>query len=489
MDQSLRLQTTKSIFWVSIERIGQQLLQLIIFIILARLLTPKDFGLIAMLSIFLTLSQTFIEGGLGQALIRKLEITDEDRSTVFWYNLFLAILFYLILFFSARSIAIFYNQEKLVLLLRVLGLKVIFSSFFIIQRSEMTQKLDFKRQTYTILPAVLIGGLLSIIFAYLGFGVWSLVVNSMVVELVSGILLWFLNPIKILFIFSKASFKELFGFGSKLLISGLIATLYDNIYKIIIGKFYDVKTLGFFSQSQQITSLASTNLVGITSKVTYPMLAKIQDDPIRLKNGIKDILQLSTIIIAPVMALLFIFANPFLRIVLGKEWVNATFYIQILCLSGLVYHIHDLNLNVLKILGKSNLFLKLEVIKKIVFLIVIAISFNFGINGLLIGSVLISYLGLYVNSFYTSKNIKYNIIEQMTDFLQVIIRLIPMIIFSISIQYFFTINNFILLASSILGSIVVYVSTYIILKDKFFYLISDILKSYFKSIKKAENNI
>ncbi len=477
MNQSLRLQTTKSIFWVSVERLGQQLLQLIIFIFLARILSPNDFGLIAMLSVFLSLAQTFIDGGLGQALIRKIEITNEDRSTVFWFNLILAIFFYLILFFSAKYIADFYKQEKLIFLLRVLGLKVIFSSLFIIQRSEMTQKLNFKHQTFTILPSVLLGGIVSIIFAYNGFGVWSLVINSMIVEIVSGTLLWYSNPVKILFIFNKKSFNELFGFGSKLLISGLITTVYENVYKIIIGKFYEVKILGYFSQAQQITSLASTNLVGIISKVTYPMLAKIQDDPIRLKNGTKDILKLSTIIIAPIMTLLFIFANPFLQIVLGKEWVNATFYIQILCFSGVVYHIHDLNLNILKILGKSNLFLKLEFVKKISFTIIIAISFNYGINGLLIGSVILSFIGLYTNSYYTSKNIDYNIVEQMIDFLTAFSRIIPMLIFSLLLSYYINISNITELIFIILSSLTVYAATFYFYKDKLHYLIKEIIKS------------
>ena len=485
MNHSLRTQTTKSIFWVSLERIGQQFLQLIIFIILARILSPNDFGLIAMLSVFLSIAQTFIDGGLGQALIRKIEITNEDRSTVFWFNLILAIVFYVILYFSANSIAAFYKQEKLITLLRVLGLKVVFSSLFIIQRSEMTQKLNFKSQTFTILPSVLIGGIVSIIFAYNGFGVWSLVINSMIVEIVSGILLWYSNPVKILFLFNKKSFNELFGFGSKLLISGFITTIYENIYKIIIGKFYEVKILGYYSQAQQITSIASTNLVGITSKVTYPMLAKIQDDPVRLKSGTKDILKLSTIIIAPIMTLLFVFANPFLKIVLGKEWVNATFYIQILCLSGLVYHIHDLNLNILKILGKSNLFLKLEFIKKISFTIIIAIGFNYGINGLLVSSVILSYIGLYTNSYYTSKNINYNLLEQMFDFLNVFVRIIPMLTFSLLFQYFINITNIFELIFIILSSLIIYAATFIFYKDNLHFLIKGIIKSFF--VKKLED--
>ena len=480
MNNSLRSQTTKSIFWVSVERLGQQFLQLLIFIILARLLTPSDFGLIAMLSVFLTLSQTFIDGGLGQALIRKLEITNEDRCTVFWFNFILAVIFYLILFFSASSVAKFYNQEKLTLLLKVLGLKVLFSSLFIIQRSEMTQKLDFKKQALTIIPSVIIGGVTAIIFAYLGFGVWSLVINSLIVEVLSGILLWYFNPFKILFLFNKDSFRDLFGFGSKLLISGLIATLYDNIYKIVIGKFYDIRSLGFYSQSQQITSLASTNLVGITSRVTYPMLAKIQHDPQRLKSGVKDILQLSTIIIAPVMILLFIFAHPFLVIFLGKNWVNATYYIQILTLSGLVYHIHDLNLNVLKVLGKSNLFLKLEIIKKFFVTIVIIVALNFGINGLMIGSVIISYVGLYTNSFYTSRNINYGLIEQMTDFIYVLIRSIPMLLFASIIQYLFSIDNLLYLTLSIIISLFIYFLSFFLIKDKLFFTLKDMIKSYLK---------
>ncbi|MEX1122500.1 MAG: lipopolysaccharide biosynthesis protein, partial [Balneolales bacterium] len=423
---SLRSEASKGVIWVTVERFGQQILQAVIFVILARLLTPEDFGLVAMLMIFFALSQTFVDSGLGQAMIREKEITDQDRATVFWFNLFLSVAFYGLLYVSAPAIALFFERPELTDLTRVMGLSVIFYGIAIVQRSELTQMLQFKKQAMAQVPAVVISGVVSVTMAYAGYGVWALATQYLLIALCSSILLWVVHPAKIAMQWNRESFVRLFGFGYKLLLSGLLNTSYMHIYKLVIGKFFATATLGLYTQAKNLQKMASQSLVGVIQKVTYPLLSKTNGDPDRMKRGYRQVIQASSFVIFPGMILLILLADPIMVNVLGEQWQPAAPFLQILCLSGMFYHLHAINLNILKVVGRSDLFLKLEVIKKVNTTVAIVVGLQFGIYGLLIGQVISSYFALVINTYYTARFLNYSIYEQVQDVLKVLILSLPM---------------------------------------------------------------
>ncbi len=452
---SLKTQASKGFIWVAIERFGQQILQSVIFVILARLLSPEDFGLVAMLMIFFEVGQTFVDSGMGQSLIRKEEITDQDRSTVFWFNLLVSFIFYGLIYMGAPYIADFYSRPELIDLTRVMGLSIIFFGIAIIQRSEMTQQLQFKKQAYAQIPAMVIAGTLSIIMAYNGYGVWALATQYLLVAFCSSLILWMLQPSVIEFKFNKNSFNELFGFGYKLLISGIISTIYQHVYKLVIGKYFLASTLGYYTQAKKMQDLASKNLVGIIQKITYPLLAKAGKEPERLKRGYRQVIQLSSFLIFPGILLLIILAEPIVVFVLGPQWAPSIPFLQIVCVSGILYHLHSINLNILKVLGRSDLFLKLEIIKKVNTTIAILIGLQFGIYGLLIGQVISSYIALIINTYYTAKFLDYTIAEQAKDVLKVLLLSFPMVLTIGSLSYFFPAKSvvFLILYLGLAGAI------------------------------------
>ena len=452
---SLGVKAGRGFLWTALERFGQQFVSGITFIILARLLTPEVFGLAGMLMIFFAISQSFIDSGMGQALIREKEITDQDRSTVFWLNLFLSVLFYTILFLAAPYISNFYNQPELTNLTRVMGLTVIFNGLAIIQRSELTQKLEFKKQAYAQVPALIFASTVSIIMANLDYGVWALAAQYILVAFCSSLLLWLLAPAKILLTWSKESFSRLFGFGYKLLVSGLLNTTFDHIYKLIIGKFFMVATLGFYTQAQKLQNLASQSLVGVIQKVTYPLLSKTANDDKRLKQAYRKVIQGSSSLVFPSMIMLIILAEPIMRYVLGEEWLPAAPLLQLLCLSGLLYHLHAINLNVLKVMGRSDLFLKLEIIKKVNITVAIVVGFQFGLYGLLIGQVVSSYVALIINTYYTAKFLNYSASEQFLDVFKVLLLTLPMASLVYAVMSFHELSSFLeLLGISILSGLI-----------------------------------
>lgn len=463
---SLKTEATKGVIWVAIERFGQQFLQAAIFIILARLLTPEDFGLVAMLIIFFAISQSFVDSGLGQALIREKKITDQDRATVFWFNLILSLLFYGLLYISAPFIAMFYERPELTNLTRVMGFSVIFYGIAIVQRSELTQMLEFKKQAFAQIPAVFIAGIVSVTMAYMGYGVWALAAQYILLALFSSVLLWVVQPATIILNWNRESFNRLFGFGYKLLLSGLLNTTYQHIYKLVIGKFFMASVLGYYTQAQNLKSIASKTIVGIIQKVTYPLLSKTSDNTQRMKGAYRQVIQSSSFMIFPGILLLFIFAEPIMILVLGKQWQPASPFLQILCVSGMLYHLHAINLNVLKVLGRSDLFLKLEIIKKVNTTIAIIVGLQFGIWGLLIAQVITSYIALWINTFYTARFLDYSIFEQAKDVFSVLLLAIPMSFIAGVLVYHYSIDSLWMLLFALSGSAIIYFVTNLVYRTE-----------------------
>jgi len=421
LPKNLKQQFTKGILWSAIERFSAQGIQFILGIILARILLPKDYGLIGMLTIFLAVSITFVDSGFAAALVQKKDRDEKDYSTVFYFNILVALVFYLALFFTAPLIANFYNQPLLVSLTRVIGLTVVVNSFAVVQRAKFTINIDFKTQTKASIFSTIISGTTGVYLAYKGYGVWSLVVQALIKSILNVTILWYYSKWLPLEGFHIDRFKRLFSFGSKLLVTGLINTVYNNIYLIIIGKVFSADNLGFYTRAKQLSDFPSSNITGILQSVTFPILSKIQDDEDRLKHTYKKIIKMSALIIFPLMIALAALASPFIRFVLTEKWINIVWMLQLLCFAGMWYPIHALNLNILAVKGRSDLCLRLEIIKKIIITIVLIITIPMGLEAMIIGQIVTSYISLIINTYYTKQIIDYGFLEQMSDLLKILL--------------------------------------------------------------------
>ena len=461
MSDSLRSKTVKGVVWSSIERFSTQGVQFLIMIIMARLLTPKDYGLIGMLAIFLAVAQSLIDSGFSQALIRKQDRTDVDNSTVFYFNIVVSSALYLILFIAAPFVADFYNQPELTSVMRVVCLGVILNSLAVVQRALLTVRIDFKTQAKASLSAAVISGCIGIVLAYCGFGVWSLVVQQLLNLSVNTLLLWIFSKWRPIAVFSWKSFHELFAFGSKMLASGLLDTLYRNIYPIVIGKLFSASSLGHYTRAQQFSEFPSSNVTGIIQRVTYPILCGIQDETERLEAVYRKFLKLSAFIIFPLMIGMSAVARPFIDIVLGTQWGFCGQLLQIICFAMMWYPIHAINLNLLQVKGRSDLFLRLEIIKKILGITVLCITAPFGLVVMCYGQIFNSIVALVINTYYTSKLINVGFIRQMKDLLPTILLSLIMFWAILLVNGFIEVNMHRLVIGVLVGIIVYASGSYI----------------------------
>ena len=465
MSDSLKLKTVKGVVWSSIERFSMQGVQFLIMIIMARLLTPKDYGLIGMLAIFLAVAQSLIDSGFSQALIRKQDRTDVDNSTVFYFNIVVSSALYLTLFIAAPFVADFYNQPELTSVMRVVCLGVILNSLAVVQRALLTVRIDFKTQAKASLSAAVISGCIGIVLAYCGFGVWSLVVQQLLNLSVNTLLLWIFSKWRPIAVFSWKSFHELFAFGSKLLASGLLDTLYRNIYPIVIGKLFSASNLGHYTRAHQFSEFPSSNVTGIIQRVTYPILCGIQDETERLEAVYRKFLKLSAYVVFPLMIELSAVARPFIDIVLGTQWGFCGQLLQIICFAMMWYPIHAINLNLLQVKGRSDLFLRLEIIKKILGITVLCITAPFGLVVMCYGQIFNSIVALVINTYYTGKLINVGFIRQMKDLLPTILLSLTMFGAILLVNGYIEANIYRLVIGVLVG-IIVYASGSYIFKFK-----------------------
>lgn len=413
----LKQKARSGILWSSIERFSAQGVQFVLGIIIARILSPSDYGLVGMIAIFLAISDTFVQSGFVLALVRKKDSDDLDYSTVFYFNIVVACVCYCLLFFLAPAVSRFYNQILLIDILRVASLILIINSFTIVQRAKLVASIDFKTKTKASLSSIVISGVVGIVAAYFGFGVWALVVQSLLRGLIEGIVLWSISRWNPLFVFSYSRFKKLFSFGSKMLISSLLDTVFKNIYAIVIGKIYSANTLGFYTRARQFSEFPSSNITSVLSRVTFPVLSQLQDDDDKLRSAYTKMIKLSALVVFPLMMGLAALAQPVVSLVLTDKWSEVAWMLQLLCFGMMWYPIHAINLNVITVKGKSGLFLKLEIAKKILISIMLIVSIPFGIKAMILGQIVTSYLSLLINTYYTDKMINYSFRKQLYDLL------------------------------------------------------------------------
>lgn len=413
--EPLRKKTLRGVSWSFIDNIASSGIIFLVGLILARILSPEEFGLIGMITIFIAVSNSIIDSGFSSALIRKNNIQNRDYTTVFLTNLAVSILLYSLLYISAPIISRFYNVVALISITRAIGLVLIFNAFGIVQRTILVKEIDFKTQAKVSVLASVGSGVIGIIMALNEFGVWSLVMQQLSRQFLSSLFLWVFSKWTPKWEFSIQSFTELFGFGSKLMLSGIISTTFQHIYYLIIGKFYNSYLLGQYTRAEQFKNIFSQNLTSIIQRVSYPALSSIQDQAERLRNAYKKIIKISMLVTFACMLGMAAIAKPLIFILIGEKWEIAVIYLQIMCFAGMLYPLHAINLNMLQVKGRSDLFLKLEIYKKLLILLPVSLGIVFGIEYLLIGSVFNSFISYLLNSYYSGIMINYSSKQQLID--------------------------------------------------------------------------
>jgi O-antigen/teichoic acid export membrane protein len=401
------------VIWSAIERFSVQGIQFVVQIIMARLLMPRDFGIVAMLAIFIAISQTFIDSGFSSALIQKKDRNETDFSTVFYFSIATGIMFYFILFFTAPLIATFYNTPELVFLTKIVALNLVVGAFSIVPRAKLTSQINFKTQAKASLVAVLISGIIGIWMAHVGYGVWALVFQSLLYNGINTLLLWILSRWFPKLQFSGLAFKTLFSFGSKLLFSGLLDTIYRNMYTLVIGKKFSKEDVGYFSRADMFAQFPSSNISLVINRATFPLMCEMQDDDTNLIIFFEKTLRLTMYIVFPLMMGIAALSGPFVRFFLTEKWEPVIILLQILCISYMLYPIHGINLALLQAKGRSDLFLRLEIMKKAVGIAVLAFTLPMGILPICIGTIFSGIISLYINAFFTKKFFHIGLIKQL----------------------------------------------------------------------------
>lgn len=415
MSESLKSKAVHGAKWSFIDNIANLGVTFLVGLVLARLLTPAEYGIIAMIAIFIAISTSIIDSGFSNALIRKVRIERIDYNTVFYFNLVVSITLYIILYAAAPSISVFFKESVLEDVLRVLGWVLVINAFGIIPRTILVRNIDFKTQTKVSVISSVVSGVVGISMAILGWGVWSLVWQQLSRQFLNSLFLWMFCKWIPVWEFSLKSFREMFNFGYKLLLSGLIDTIYKNIYYIIIGRFYSSAQLGQYTRAEQFNTIFSSNLTTVVQRVSYPVLSSIQEEPERLREAYRRVIKLTMLVTFACMLGLAAVAKPLIVFLIGEKWLPAVGFLQIICFSGMLYPLHAINLNILQVKGRSDLFLKLEIIKKIIAVVPIVLGIFYGIEYMLWGSVFTSFIAYFLNSYYSAGLIHYSTKDQVKD--------------------------------------------------------------------------
>lgn len=455
MSDSIKHQAVKGVMWSAVERFSVQGIQFILTIVIARLVLPSDYGLIAMLSIFLSIAQVFVDSGFSNALIQKKDRTETDFSTVFYFNILISIIIYILLYISAPYIATFYKEPELSSVTRWIGLNIIISGFSIVQRAKLTINVDFKRQAKASLTAVLISGIIGILLAYRGWGVWALVVQTLSNSLLNTLLLWIFAKWVPRWTFSIKSFSILFSFGSKLLLSGLLHTIYINLYSLVIGRRYSSMDVGFYNRAYQFASFPSINIVAIINRVIFPMQCEMQDDDERLKTSFIKYLRMSCFIIFPLMIIVAVLSKPLILLLLTDKWLPAAELLSILCFGYMWYPVMAVNNQILNVKGRSDYFLYAEILKKVIAIAILFITLPFGVRSLCWGIVVYNLFDIIIIIYYSKKVIFVKYWEQVHSVMPIfLISLLTGSIVYLTTQFFESYLLGQLIAGSLIGLLI-----------------------------------
>lgn len=485
LTESLRNKALKGVMWSAVERFSVQGLQFALSIIIARLVSPSDFGLIAMLSVFIAISQTFVDSGFSNALIQKKDRTEVDFSTVFYFNIVVSLIVYYILFLIAPFISSFYDEPQLDIICKFTGLSIIVSSFSIVQRTKLNITLNYKLQAKISFIAVFFSGIIGVMLAWKGYGVWALVIQTLLNKFIETFLFWIIvrwTPSKT---FSISSFRLLFAFGSKILAGALLATLCSNMYNLVIGKKYDPVNVGYFTRSYSLASFPSDNIGTIISRVTYPILCSVQDDQNKLNEILLKYVSMTAYLLFPLMVGVSVLSKPLIICLLTEKWLPVADLLTIICIASMWHPISYINWQMLNVKGRSDLSLKTEIIKRIFQFLILLITIDFGIKMIAVG-LLIYYVIEFVVILYFLRSI-FEI-----RFFDIIQGIYPAIYLSaimgvcLYLCTLLNIQNFIKVLFSCILGVISYILFFEITKNKNYCIIKNIIKQQYEIIKKNE---
>lgn len=456
-EQSLKDKTVKGTFWSAADAFLGQGVTFIVGLVLARLLSPVEYGLIGICTIFIIVLTGIVDSGFSNALIRKKDTTNEDYNTMFITNMVVSVVLFGLLFVCSPLIANFFAREQLVWLVRAMGLILILQALSITQVTILTKRIDFKTKTKASLVSAVLSGVIGIGMAFAEFGVWSLVGQQLSKHLLYTLCLWFFNRWWPTFKFSISSFKYMWGFGWKLMVSGLLNNIWNQLYQVVVGKFYSPATLGQYSRSKEYASIFSSNLTSIIQRVSYPVLSEIQDDKSRMVEGYRRIIKITMFVTVVIMFSMGALAEPLLYCLIGPQWHEAATYLPLICISMSLYPLHAINLNMLQVEGRSDIFLYLEIVKKILAIGPICIGIFVNIYWMLVASIIVGIISFFLNSYYSGKTLHYSSWMQIKDIAP---SYAVALAIAISIYFFkyFPISSWIILPLQLVVGVIVFLA-------------------------------
>lgn len=412
---SLKEKTVTGVGWSAADAFLSQGVSFLIGIILARILSPAEYGLIGVVTIFTTILTGIVDTGLSNALIRKNNASQEDYDTMFITNLGISVILFLLLYFSAPWISVFFNRIELTALTRVTGIILIIQAFSLVHNTILTKRIDFKTKTRASLISAIVSGIIGIAMAFLGFGVWSLVGQLISRQLFYSICLWLFISWKPLFKFNVSSFQYMWGFGWKLMLSGLLSNIWNQLYQVVVGKYYSPATLGQYSRSKDYANIFSSNLTTIVQRVSYPVLAQVQDDKERMVFAYRRVIKTTMFVTAISMFFLGAISEPLIYCLIGAKWHVAATFLPLICISMSFYPLHAINLNMLQVQGRSDIYLYLEILKKVIAIGPICLGIFVDIYWMLIGTIITGVIAFFLNSYYTGRKLGYTSWMQLRD--------------------------------------------------------------------------
>lgn len=415
MDTVLKQKTISSILWSLVQRFGVMIISFCANLVLARLLTPDDYGVIGMLLIFISVSNTFIDGGFGTALIQKKEPTQEDYSTIFFWNIFISVILTGILYISSPLISEFYRLPLLSDVLKVMGTVLVINAFSVVQTNILQKKFEFKKLATINIIANIAASILAIVLALRGFGVWSLVFRYLSCSLVISIILWITTKWKPMLTFKFKSFRTLGKFGGMVLLANLVETIYTEFQGLVIGRAFSAKDLGYYTQAKRLEEIPTLGISSAVNQASFPMYARLQDNKIALSLAVRKYVRALSLLVIPLYFLFILVAEPLITILFTEKWIESVDLFKILCLVGMIYPINTVNTNVIKSLGKGKLYFNLQLCKRVLGIALILFSVRYGLSAMMWSLVITSYIIFIINAIFSDKLIGYSFIRQIGD--------------------------------------------------------------------------
>lgn len=482
-EQSLKSKTIKGVGWSAADAFLGQGVTFVVGIVLARLLSPEEYGLIGLCVIINTILEGFIDSGFSTSIIRKKDATNMDYNTMFIVNMLISIVLYIALFFFSPLISTFFDRPELADLIKVTGAVLLINALSLTQNTILTKRLNFKEKTKASLVSAILSGILGIYMAYAGFGVWALVAQLVSRSLINTIALWIINRWWPNFSFSIESLKYMWGFGWKMLVSGLLDRIWNEAYQTVVGKFYNPATLGQYTRAKQYASIFSQNINSIVMRVSFPVLSSIQDDEQRMVSAYRRIIKITMFVTAVTMLTLASVSEPLIRVLIGDKWLQAASFLPLICISMSFYPLHAINLNMLKVMGRSDLFLKYEVLKKIIAIIPIAFGIFVGIYPMLVGSIFVGLVSFFINSWYTGKKLGYTSWMQLKDIAPSYLLAFTMAVIIFPIKYVIP-NCYIAIGVQVLVGIILFFIFVKITKNNEFMELMELAKPAINKIRR-----